>query len=262
MNNKNAPIGFFDSGLGGLSVFKAINELLPNENTIYLADSKNAPYGEKGKEKIIELSIKNTEFLLNEGAKLIVVACNTATTNAIAYLRKNYNVPFIGIEPATKVAATNSKTNNVGVLATKGTLSSEKFLATSEPYRKEINFYEKVGTGLVELIEQNKITETHGLLKEYLIPMLEKNIDFLVLGCTHYPFLIPEIKKILPEKVKILEPGHAVARHTRTILEREGLLNDNKTPGIHQFYSNSNVNILQTFIDTHLSLDEYQINIY
>ncbi len=262
MNNKNAPIGFFDSGLGGLSIFKAINELLPNENTIYLADSKNAPYGEKGKDKIIELSIKNTEFLLKKGAKLIVVACNTATTNAIAYLRKNYNIPFIGIEPATKVAAINTKTNNVGVLATKGTLSSEKFLATSEPFRNEINFYEKEGTGLVELIEQNKIAETYGLLEKYLTPMLEKNIDYLVLGCTHYPFLIPEIKKILPPDIAILEPGLAVAKHTKNILSERHLLSSEKNTPTHIFYTNSNRKILKQFIDSHLQLSGFEIRAY
>ncbi len=118
----NQPIGIFDSGVGGTSIWKEIHSLLPKENTIYLADSLNAPYGPKGKEKIIELSIKNTEILLEKGCKIIVVACNTATTNAVDYLRKNYNIPFIGIEPAIKPAALQSKTKTVGILATKGTL--------------------------------------------------------------------------------------------------------------------------------------------
>ena len=125
------PIGIFDSGVGGTSIWKEIHNLLPNEFTIYLADSKNAPYGPKGKERIIKLCIKNTEFLLEKGCKLIVVACNTATTNAIDYLRANHNVPFIGIEPAIKPAALQTKTNAVGILATKGTLSSSLFSKTS-----------------------------------------------------------------------------------------------------------------------------------
>jgi glutamate racemase len=258
--NNDAPIGFFDSGLGGLSIFKAINNLLPNENTIYIADSKNAPYGEKGKDKIIELSVKNTEFLLAHGAKIIVVACNTATTNAIEYLRNKYTVPFIGIEPATKVAAKNTKTNNIGVLATKGTLSSEKFLKTSEPYRNNINFHEKEGTGLVELIEQNKINDTIPLLKKYLMPMLENNIDHLVLGCTHYPFLIPEIQKIIPDSIKILEPGQAVAKHTKNILENYNLLNTQHTQAKHEFYSNSDLKILDFFIRENLKLQNYSLN--
>jgi glutamate racemase len=175
MSKQNAPIGFFDSGLGGLSIFKAINQLLPNESTLYIADSKNAPYGDKGKEKIIELSKRNTEFLLAQGAKIIVVACNTATTNAITYLRAHYDVPFIGIEPATKVAATHTQTNKVGVLATKGTLSSEKFLNTSQPFRKKVHFIEREGSGLVELIEQNRIKDTAGLLKKKKKPKNFRN---------------------------------------------------------------------------------------
>ena len=131
----NNPIGPFDSGIGGTSIWREINELLPNENTIYLADSKNAPYGQKSKEEIIALSIKNTEFLLEQNCKIIVVACNTATTNAIKELRAKYKVPFIGIEPAIKPAALNSKTHTIGILATKGTLNSELFHETSRKFQ-------------------------------------------------------------------------------------------------------------------------------
>ncbi len=125
------PIGVFDSGVGGITIWKEITQLLPNEHTIYLADSKHAPYGQKPKKEIIELSVKNTELLLKKGCKIIVVACNTATTNAISYLRETYDIPFIGIEPAIKPAALHTKTNAVGILATKGTLSSELFYQTS-----------------------------------------------------------------------------------------------------------------------------------
>ena len=130
-STSNNPIGIFDSGIGGTSIWKEIHKLLPNDDTIYLADSKNAPYGQKSEEKILELSIKNTELLLNKNCKTIVVACNTATTNAIKYLRKNYKVPFIGIEPAIKPASINTKTKNIGILATKGTLNSNLFTTTS-----------------------------------------------------------------------------------------------------------------------------------
>ena len=129
MNNQ--PIGLFDSGIGGTSIWKEVIKLLPNENTIYLADSKNAPYGERTSEEIIALSIKNTEYLISKGCKLIIVACNTATTNAIDYLRKNYKIPFIGIEPAIKPAALLSKTGAIGILATKGTLTSKLFEKTT-----------------------------------------------------------------------------------------------------------------------------------
>ena len=155
MINKN-PIGLFDSGIGGTSIWKEIHQLLPSEDTIYLADSKNAPYGQKSKEEIIELSCKNTEFLLNQNCKLIVVACNTATTNAIKELRAKYKVPFIGIEPAIKPAALHSKTQNIGILATKGTLNSELFYKNVEQYQ-DIQIIEQIGFGLVELIEGGKI---------------------------------------------------------------------------------------------------------
>ena len=155
MTNNN-PIGLFDSGIGGTSIWKEIHQLLPNENTIYLADSKNAPYGQKTKEEIIHLSCKNTEFLLEQNCKLIVVACNTATTNAIKELRTKYKVPFIGIEPAIKPAALHSKTQKIGILATKGTLNSELFYKNVEQFQ-DIQILEQIGYGLVELIENGQI---------------------------------------------------------------------------------------------------------
>ena len=133
-NLMNKPIGIFDSGVGGTSIWKEVIKLLPNENTIYLADSMNAPYGEKSPEEIIALSLKNTEYLISKGCKLIIVACNTATTNAIDYLRKTYPIPFIGIEPAIKPAALLSKTGAIGILATKGTLTSKLFEKTAAEY--------------------------------------------------------------------------------------------------------------------------------
>ena len=191
MNDRH--IGIFDSGIGGTSIWGEIQELLPYESCIYLADSKNAPYGEKSEERILELSIKNTEYLLSQGCKLIVVACNTATTNAIDYLRNNYSVPFIGIEPAIKPAAINSKSKIVGVLATKGTLSSSLFHSTSKNHAAGITVLEQRGTGLVEMIENGNLEsdQLYQLLEQYIMPMLDKGMDYLVLGCTHYPYLIP-----------------------------------------------------------------------
>ena len=153
--NENA-IGLFDSGIGGTSIWKAINSLVPNENCIYLADSKNAPYGIKTKEEIIHFSEKNTELLLDFNVKIVVVACNTATTNAIKELRAKYKIPFIGIEPAIKPAALNSNTHKIGILATKGTLNSALFSQSLANYTS-IQFIEQIGTGLVELIENGSI---------------------------------------------------------------------------------------------------------
>lgn len=248
MNDK--PIGIFDSGVGGTSIWKEIQKLLPYEDTLYLADSKNAPYGEKSQQNILELSIKNTEFLLGKGCKLIVVACNTATTNAISYLRENYQVPFIGIEPAIKPAALQSTSKKVGILATKGTLSSSLFHSTSENHAHGIQIIEQEGTGLVPLIEEGKInsTETRELLRTFLDPMLKEGIDHLVLGCTHYPYLIPVLLEMLPENVKIIDSGAAVAKQTKAVLEKKGLLKNSIGSGNHQFYTNLDEAVLKSFL--------------
>lgn len=246
----NHPIGIFDSGVGGTSIWKEINALLPNENTIYLADSKNAPYGEKSKDEIVQLSIKNTELLLEKDCKLIVVACNTATTNAIDYLRNTYNLPFIGIEPAIKPAALQSQSKTVGILATKGTLSSSLFHSTAENHANGIKIIEQVGTGLVPLIEAGKVNsiETKALLEKYFNPMLEAGIDYLVLGCTHYPYLIPVLEEILPDHVKIIDSGEAVARQTKAVLGKNDLLTSSNDKGKHQFITNADLGILESFL--------------
>ena len=245
------PIGIFDSGVGGTSIWKEIRELLPFEDCIYVADSKNAPYGEKSEKEILRLSIKNTQFLLEKDCKLIVVACNTATTNAISYLRENFSVPFIGIEPAIKPAALNSKSKTVGILATQGTLSSSLFHSTSKNHAAGITVIEQKGTGLVELIENGELEsgELRRLLKGYLDPMLERGIDYLVLGCTHYPYLIPMLKELLPSNVKIIDSGQAVARQTKTILIKDNLLNEGGTLGKHQFFTTGKKEILSKFVE-------------
>ena len=253
MINTN-PIGLFDSGIGGTSIWKAIHQLMPNENTIYLADSKNAPYGVKSKEEIIALSKKNTELLLENNCKIIVVACNTATTNAIKELRATYDVPFIGIEPAIKPAATHSKTQTIGILATKGTLSSELFNQTVSLYQ-ETNIIEQIGYGLVELIENGEINSTkmEELLVSYLKPMIEKNIDYLVLGCSHYPYLIPKIKEILPKSIQIIDSGEAVAKQTLAVLQNQTGISDLKK-GKCEFYSNVNPKVLDDILENKYSV--------
>ncbi len=246
----NNPIGLFDSGIGGTSIWREIHQLLPNENTIYLADSKNAPYGEKSKEEIIHLSYKNTEFLLDQNCKIIVVACNTATTNAVKELRAKYKVPFIGIEPAIKPAALHSKTQKIGILATKGTLNSELFSKNTEQF-KNIQIIEQIGFGLVELIENGKInsSEMNELLKKYLDPMIQCNIDYLVLGCSHYPYLIPQIKKLLPQNITIIDSGEAVAKQTKKILEETVGLREDSNKSESLFYSNTKIKVLQEILE-------------
>ena len=254
---KNNPIGLFDSGIGGTSIWKEINQLLPLEDSIYLADSKNAPYGLKSKDEIIALSKKNTEFLLNKNCKIIVVACNTATTNAIKELRASYDVPFIGIEPAIKPAANNTKTQIIGILATKGTLNSELFNKTSSTF-KNIKIIEQIGHGLVQLIENGDIDtpEMFELLKSYLNPMIEKNIDYLVLGCSHYPYLLPQIKKILPSKIKIIDSGKAVAIQTKNILIHYDSLRKKNNSISNVFYTNINSSVLKGILNNDYSIIE------
>lgn len=246
------PIGIFDSGIGGTSIWKEIQSQMPGESCIYLADSKNAPYGEKSPKEILELSIKNTELLIEQKCKLVVVACNTATTNAIDYLRQNYPIPFIGIEPAIKPAALNSKSRKVGVLATKGTLTSALFHSTSQNHAVGIEIIERQGKGLVELIEKGdlKSDALKSLLIEFVQPMLHRGIDYLVLGCTHYPYLIPVLKEILPENVLIIDSGEAVARQTMTILKKQNLLSSSVEVGTHQFYTNTDTKVLKRFLKT------------
>ncbi len=245
------PIGIFDSGVGGTSIWKEVVKLLPDEDTLYLADSANAPYGEKSKQAILQLSIKNTEYLLEQGCKLIIVACNTATTNAIDHLRANYPVPFIGIEPAIKPAALQTKTKKVGVLATKGTLSSSLFHSTSKLFAEGITVIEQEGKGLVELIEAGKTRspEMRNLLMGFLQPMLEQQIDCLVLGCTHYPYLIPVLKELLPNNVTIIDSGEAVARQTKAVLQANKLLSVDGKDTMHRFYTNKGTEVLKSLVD-------------
>jgi len=249
MSNSN-PIGFFDSGVGGTSIWKEVIQLLPQENSIYLSDSKNAPYGEKPIAEIIALSKKNTEKLLEMSCKIIVVACNTATTNAIQILRNTYTVPIIGIEPAIKPAALSSKSKSIGILATKGTLSSKLFSKTSELYSENIKITEVVGNGLVSLIEQGQeqSDDIRDLLRSLLKPMINAKIDYLVLGCSHYPYLVPVLKELLPKEVTIIDSGEAVARQTKKVLLENNLMNNRNTSPKHSLFTNAKPEILANLV--------------
>ena len=251
LNTSTRPVGVFDSGLGGLSVWQELVKLMPNEDIIYFADSGNCPYGNRPKSEIIDLSIRNTEFLLAKGAKIIVIACNTATGAAIHILRERFDVPFIGMEPAVKPAALATKTGNIGVLATKGTLESETFLQTKNMYSKDVTIYMQVGQGLVEAVENQEFEteETFELVKKYVQPMLENNVDEIVLGCTHYPFLKPVFDKLLPQNVDLVNPAPAVAKHTLRQLEKYHLKNEIKNKKTnYEFYTSGNEQILNGFL--------------
>ena len=247
----NFPIGLFDSGIGGLSIYNEIKNSMPNESTIYIADNLNAPYGKKAESEIIQLSIKNTQKLVDLRCKLIIVACNTATTNAIEVLRKKFNIPIVGIEPAIKPAILETKSNNIGVLATEKTLSSNLFLQTSDRFSKGINIHEQIGFDLVKIIEENGINEELLIpkLREYIEPMLEKNIDHLVLGCTHYYYLMYLLKKILPNGVKILDSSRAVTKRVKNLLKDYNIdSNTSKTKNI--FLCTGNDNVIKKFLSS------------
>ena len=194
-------IGIFDSGVGGLSVFKEIRKLLPEESYIYYSDNAHCPYGEKSVEYIINRTREITRFLINKGAEIIVVACNTATAAAIATLRAEFPIKFIGMEPAVKPAVKSTKTGVVGVLATAGTLKADKYLHTREKFSEGIKIVEHIGQGFVELVEKGCIEgeDAESIVTASLKPLLDEGADRIVLGCTHYPFLSETIAKIAAE---------------------------------------------------------------
>lgn len=224
-------IGIFDSGIGGLSVFREIRKVLPQEKYVYFSDNAHCPYGEKNKEYIIDRACRITDFLLNKGADIIVVACNTATAAAISVLRKEFQISFIGMEPAVKPAALSTKTGVVGVLATAGTLKADKYLDTRGKYSEGIKIVEHVGQGFVEIVEKGLTSgeEAESIVKASLKPLLDEGADRIVLGCTHYPFLIDTIRKtagkLYPEReVDVIDPAPAVARHLQEVMEDQGLI--------------------------------------
>lgn len=239
---KTSPIGIFDSGVGGITIWKRIVAQLPNENTIYLADNKNAPYGFKSRAEVLEYSIKNTEYLLSKNVKLIVIACNTATTNTIDHLRTRFPlISFIGVEPAIKPAAVQSLNKRIAVLATYNTLHSKEFLlALKKPYMQGIELTKIVGTGLVPLIEENKLdsVQMQELIHMYTQEMIAADIDHLVLGCTHYPYIKEHLQKALPNYIKIIDSGEAVARQTKFTLTSNNLINTQTNLGKHVFLYN------------------------
>lgn len=213
-------VGVFDSGVGGLSVWKELYKEMPGERFLYLSDGGFCPYGPKSKDEIIGRAVKITDYLISNGAEIIVVACNTATAAAISYLRSHYSIPFVGMEPAVKPAAINTKTGAIGVLATKGTFKGELYLRTLHKFASNARVLEQVGEGLVELVERGErdTPQAKELIKRYILPMIAENADHIVLGCTHYPFLAPLIKDVAGSDITIVNPAPAVARRANDVL--------------------------------------------
>lgn len=249
--SNDAPIAIFDSGLGGLSVWKEVKRILPNESILYFGDTANCPYGHRSHEDILSLTLNAIRFLIDKNAKLVVVACNTATAAAIDVLRERFGIPFVGMEPAVKPAALNTQTGVIGVLATAGTFAGKLYRQTKSKYAEDKLLVVRVGTGLVEAVEENRITElkTQKLIEGYVKPMIDKNADRIVLGCTHYPFLKSVIAQIIPSNVEIVDPAIPVAKRTADLLEKHDLLNrDNQSPQ-YTFYATGNSETMKDFVN-------------
>ena len=240
MSSYSFPLGVFDSGVGGLSVLRAIREQMPEESVIYFGDQGNIPYGPRPMEQIRNFSEAITRFLLEHSAKLIVVACNTASAAALKYLREKFpDVPFVGMEPAVKPAAEQTHTGRVGVLATPATFQGALYSSVVERFANGVELLQDACPGLVQEIEQGHLDgkETRQILERALLPMVARNIDTVVLGCTHYPFVIPLVQQIVGENVRVIDPAPSVAKQVRRVLEAKGLKNQSAERGDVKFYT-------------------------
>lgn len=242
----NKPVGVFDSGVGGLSVLRALRQELPHEHFLYVGDSGCAPYGDRSAEFVTERAIAITEFLVRQDAKAIVVACNTATGVAVESLRARFALPIVAIEPAVKPAASRSRSRVVGVLATTGTLASPNVGKLLANYGSDVEFVIQSCPGLADQVEKGKLAsdETRALVRRYLRPIVEKGADIVVLGCTHYPFIRSMIQEAAGPGVDIIDPAAPVARELRRRLESAGLLNDAAVAGTERFRTTGIVEIV------------------
>lgn len=230
-NKQQGPIGVFDSGVGGLSVLREIRRQFPGENLLYIADQIHVPYGTRSREEVLKFSDGIVRFLLGEGAKLVVVACNTASAAALAHLRKTYpSLPFVGMEPAVKPAAEETSSGVVGILATPATFQGELYASAVERFARGVKVLQDTCPGLVAQIEAGKLDhpETREILEKALKPMLAQGVDEVVMGCTHYPFVIPVIEQIVGSGVRVIDPAPAVARQTGRLLQAYHLEADRK----------------------------------
>lgn len=235
----NRPIGVYDSGFGGLSVWRELRRRLPSESLVYLGDGLNCPYGGRRREEITRFSMEAVERLVNEGVKMVVVGCNTATTAAIDKLRERWvDMPIVGLEPAVKPACLTTKSRRIAVLATEHSLASDMFLSTAARYAADVEVVKVVGKGFVELVEADKEStpEAEMAVRKVIEPLLAKGVDKIVLGCTHYPFLVPQIERVISGYgIDIIDSGEAVARRVEWLLERYDLRADGSVSPRYEF---------------------------
>ena len=252
------PIGIFDSGVGGISVLRAMREQMPNESVVYFGDQGHVPYGPRSMEQIQKFSEGITRFLLEQNSKLIVVACNTASAAALKYLRGQFpDVPFVGMEPAVKPAAEATKTGKVGVLATPATFQGALYASVVERFGAGVEFFQNTCPGLVGQIEKGELDSntTRAILEDALLPMLEKNIDTVVLGCTHYPFVIPLSERIVGANVRVIDPAPSVARQVKRLLEASGKMNQTSKSLRVRFYTSADPVSMRSLLPLLLGTD-------
>ena len=248
-NSPTAPIGVFDSGVGGISVLRAIREELPNEAIIYFGDQGHIPYGSRPMQQIRTFCEAITKFLLERDAKILVVACNTASAAALKYLREKFPaVPFVGMEPAVKPAAEHTHTGKVGVLATPATFQGALYTSVVERFANGVELFQSTCPGLVQQIEMGNLEGegTRRILKNALLPMIEERIDTVVLGCTHYPFVIPMIQQIVGAGVRVIDPAPAVAKQIERLLEARDTRNRSGSKGEIKFYTSGDPGVLKS----------------
>ncbi len=231
---KQAALGFFDSGVGGLTVVRAVMDLLPGEDVIYLGDTARLPYGSKSPETIRQFADEDVGFLLSKGVKAIVVACNTATAHALPALQEKYRVPIMGvIVPGVEAALADPEAERIGIIATRGTVGSHVYQHALATRRTGLMIHAVATPLLVPLIEEDWISEqvTKDVLRKYLGPLVDKGIDTLMLACTHYPLLVPVLKEILPQDVRLVDSATTCAEQLKSMLERLDLINGNPEEG-------------------------------
>ena len=257
-NKHEGPIGIFDSGVGGLSVLREVQHRLPKEDLIYIADQAHVPYGNRMRGEVFGFSDGIVRFLIKNQAKLVIIACNTASAVALAELRLKYpSVPFVGMEPAVKPAAAETITGVVGVLATPATFQGDLYASTVERFAKGVRILQDTCPGLVKQIEAGHIDtpETRDILQRALEPMLEEGVDEIVMGCTHYPFVIPLIKEIVGERIEVIDPAPAVARQAERLLNEFDLHRGTPEEGSLSVYTTSNTSALDTILSALLGIE-------
>ena len=235
-----SPIGVFDSGIGGVSVLREIRRQLPAEELIYVGDSVHLPYGEKSLEEIRRYTEAVVRYLVEQGCKAVVIACNTASAAALGHVRAVFpQLPIVGMEPAVKPAAEHTRSGVVGVIATTATFQGELFASVVERFAGNVNVLKQPCPGLVQQIEAGELESpaTEEMLRGWLGPMLAAGMDELVLGCTHYPFVLPLLRRICGPEVNVIDPAPAVARQTQRVLANANLLNAAQTPGTLAYFT-------------------------